>query len=94
MGGYWIDQNNVTPMSATSSGNGTAAKSPTATWEPIDTNSETAGNATASSPAFAGLCLLCHGSGATTALKIDGLDQKTDTGGLWIGTNGHANSVT
>jgi len=93
LGGYWIDQNNVEPMSATTAANGTAARNPTASWEPVDTNSETGGNATATSPAFAGLCLLCHGSGATTALKIDGLDQKSDAGGLWIGTNGHANSV-
>lgn len=93
LGGYWIDQNNVIPMSATTATalNANKKLNPTATWEPLDTNAA-AGNATDASPAFAGLCLLCHGTGATTALKIDGLDQVAGEA-IWMGTNGHANSI-
>lgn len=79
LGGYWIDQNNAVPMTATTTGNGTAALNPTLTWT-VDQ--------------FGGLCALCHGGGnaSWTALEVDGIDQKA-TEGLWIGANGHANAV-
>jgi len=79
IGGYWIDQNNVRPMSATNTTAGTAALNPTSTWT-VDQ--------------FAGLCALCHGGGnaSWTATEVDNIDQKTGEA-LWMGTNGHANSV-
>lgn len=81
LGGYWIDQNNVVPMTATTTGNGTAALNPTLTWT-VDQ--------------FGGLCALCHGGGnaSWTLTEVDGIDKKPAEG-LWIGTNGngHANAV-
>lgn len=85
LGGYWIDQNNVTPMSATTTAaSGTAAKNPTTGWTTAQ---------------FAGLCALCHGGAdkvfdvtASATNEIDTLDKKTGEA-LWMGTNGHANSV-
>jgi|GEM_PF-2236316 len=79
IGGYWIDQNNMVPMSSTAAAAGTAALNPTSTWT-VDQ--------------FGGLCALCHGGGnaSWTATEIDNIDQKTGEA-LWMGTNGHANSV-
>lgn len=78
LGGYWVDENNVVPMSATTTSNGTPALNPTSAWTTAD---------------FAGLCFLCHMNGqATTAGKVDNMDQKTGEA-LWLGTNGHANAV-
>ncbi|HBT82914.1 MAG TPA: hypothetical protein DEB35_05600 [Desulfuromonas sp.] len=79
LGGYWIDQNNVVPMTATTTGVGTAAKNPTAAWT-VDQ--------------FAGLCALCHGGGnaSWTLTEVDNIDQVTGEA-IWMGTNGHANSV-
>lgn len=47
LGGYFIDQNNVVPMTATTTTNATLADYPTAGW----TNESSAG-----------LCILCHGA--------------------------------
>lgn len=78
LGGYWIDQNNVVPMSASATA-GTAALNPTAAMT-VDQ--------------FGGICALCHGGGnaSWTLTEVDGIDQKTGEA-LWMGTNGHANSV-
>jgi len=80
IGGYWIDQNNVRPMSAGTATDGTAALNPTSGWAGPDV--------------FAGLCALCHGGGnaSWTATEIDNIDEVPGEA-LWMGTNGHANSV-
>ncbi|MCK4508852.1 MAG: hypothetical protein KAU27_09935, partial [Desulfuromonadales bacterium] len=78
IGGYWIDQNNVVPMSS-GTGDGTPATNPTGSWS-VDQ--------------FGGMCALCHGGGNSswTATEVDNIDEKIGES-LWLGTNGHANSV-
>ena len=78
LGGYWVDENNVVPMTATTSADGTPALNPTSGWSTDD---------------FAGLCFLCHMTGeGIVAGKVDNMDQTTGEA-LWLGTNGHANAV-
>jgi hypothetical protein len=87
LGGFWIDQNNVRPGTASTTVNGTTYYNPTATG-----GTGTGGAWTLSDSA--GLCVLCHTNNVNSMNQLVDEDPVTaGTQGLWFGTNGHANSA-